>query len=695
MVNEYFDRSRQEQSPMNAPIRLESFLAGTWLAPAHYTNEIHDAVTGDVVALAGSSPADMSDVVRHARKAGAALRQLTFHQRAELLKKLAQHLTTHKEALYTLSYHSGATRADSWIDIEGGIGTLFVFASKGKRELPNAPWLIDGDVEALSREGTFIGRHAYVPRDGIAVQINAFNFPVWGMLEKLGPAILAACPVIVKPATATAYLAEACVRLMHSSGILPEGALQLICGPTGNLFDHLTGQDMVAFTGSLQTSTMLQAHPGLLRNAVKFSAERDSLNCSILGLDVTPDMPEFDLFVKEVAREMTAKAGQKCTAIRRVMVHEAMIAPVENALSNRLSKIVIGDPRLDATRMGALVSQAQRKDVREKVAALTGECDVVFGSPDNVDVVGADAQIGAFLSPLLLRAKNARSATRVHDVEAFGPVATLLPYRTTAEAAELANRGEGSLAGSLITADADVAREIIAGAGPYHGRMLILDRTCAKESTGHGSPMPHLIHGGPGRAGGCEELGGIRAVKHHMHRMALQGSPQMITKILGSWIRGAETHELEKHPFRYGLDELTIGQTLVSREREVTLADIEHFAHFTGDTFYAHMDEKAVEGHPFFPGRVAHGYLLLSFAAGLFVEPARGPVLANYGLDNLRFQKPVSPGDAIKVRLTVKSKARRNDEYGEVRWDVEISNAANETVATYDLLTMNAYGSDA
>jgi oxepin-CoA hydrolase / 3-oxo-5,6-dehydrosuberyl-CoA semialdehyde dehydrogenase len=679
---------------MTAPIRLESYLGGSWLSPSQYSSEIHDAVTGGVVALAGSTRADMADVLRHARKAGAELRKLTFHQRADLVKKLAQHLTTHKETLYALSYHSGATRADSWIDIDGGIGTLFVFASKGKRELPNTPWLIDGDVEALSREGTFIGRHAYVPRDGVSVQINAFNFPVWGMLEKLAPALLAACPVIVKPATATAYLAEACVRLMVTSGILPEGALQLICGPTGDLFDHLTGQDMVAFTGSLQTSTMLQAHPGILKNAVRFSAERDSLNCSILGLDVTPGSPEFEIFVKEVAREMTAKAGQKCTAIRRIMVPESMIEPVQQALAARLAKVAIGDPRLETTRMGALVSQGQRNDVRAKVANLASECELVFGSPDHVEVNGADAKAGAFLSPLLLRTRNPQTAARVHEVEAFGPVATLLPYRTTAEAAELANRGEGSLAGSLITTDADIAREIISSAGAYHGRMLILDRTCAKESTGHGSPMPHLVHGGPGRAGGCEELGGIRAVKHHMHRIALQGSPEMITKLLGSWIKGAAVSEQPKHPFRYGLDQLTIGQTFQSKVRVVTIEDIEHFAHFTGDTFYAHMDEKAVEGHPFFPGRVAHGYLLLSFAAGLFVEPARGPVLANYGLDNLRFQKPVSPGDAIKVRLTVKSKSRRNADFGEVRWDVEISNAANDTVATYDLLTMNAYGSE-
>jgi oxepin-CoA hydrolase / 3-oxo-5,6-dehydrosuberyl-CoA semialdehyde dehydrogenase len=672
--------------------RLQSFAGDRWHDAAGSLAEVASAVTGATVALVGNEGLDFRDMVRHAkRQGGAALQALTFHERATLLKKLAQHLTDHKETLYALSYDTGATRSDSWIDIEGGIGTLFVFASKGKRELPNERFLIDGDIEALSKTGSFIGRHAYLPRQGVLVQINAFNFPVWGMLEKLAPSILAGMPVIVKPATSTAYVAEAAVRLIIDSGILPPGALQFICGSTGDLFDHLDGQDMVAFTGSLGTSMKLQAHQAFIRNGVRYTAERDSLNCCILGHDATPDTPEFELFIKEVAREMTVKAGQKCTAIRRVIVPSALTDAVVGALSARLAKVRVGDPRLETTRMGALVSQAQRNDVRNQIARLKSEADIVFGNVDEVDVDGADAKAGAFIAPVLMLARNAAAAREVHATEAFGPAATILSYRDTAEAIDLARKGEGSLAGSLVTHDPEIAREVIFGAGAYHGRMLVLDRDCAKESTGHGSPMPHLIHGGPGRAGGGEELGGIRAVKHHMHRIALQGSPKVVASLLKSWVKGAPQITAEKHPFRYGLDDLAIGQTFVSKERVVTLADIEHFAEFTGDTFYAHMDEEAVKGHPFFPGRVAHGYLLLSFAAGLFVEPARGPVLANYGLDNLRFQKPVSPGDAIKVRLTVKSKQPRNADYGEVRWDVEITNGTGETVASYDLLTMNSY----
>ncbi|MGL5733257.1 MAG: phenylacetic acid degradation bifunctional protein PaaZ [Beijerinckiaceae bacterium] len=670
---------------------LQSYAQGHWFTGRGAKQTVASAVTGETVALVNSDGLDMASMLRHARtKGGPALRALTFHQRADMLKKIAQHLTAHKEEFYAISFDSGATRADSWIDIDGGIGTLFVMASKGKRELPNETFLLDGNFENLGKTGAFGGRHVYIPREGVAVHINAFNFPVWGMLEKLAPAILAGMPVIAKPATATAYVAEACARLMVTSGLLPDGAFQFIAGATHDLFDHLTGQDMVGFTGSLQTSTKLQAHPVILRNAVSFVAERDSLNGSILGSDVTPDDPEFQIFIKEVAREMTVKAGQKCTAIRRIIVPDHRQADVIAALSARLAEIRIGDPRLETTRMGALASQDQRRDVRQKIAALSVQSDIVFGNPDDVQVDGADAGKGAFLSPVLLRARDAETATAVHEVEAFGPVATVIGYRDVSQAITLARRGEGSLAGSLITNDAEIARAMVFGIGAFHGRLLILNRDCAKESTGHGSPMPHLVHGGPGRAGGGEELGGIRAVKHMMQRIAVQGSPAMLTSTLKSWIKGAPEVAQAEHPFRYKFDDLVLGQTFHSRERTVTLEDIEHFAHFTGDTFYAHMDEEAVQGHPFFPGRVAHGYLLLSFAAGLFVEPARGPVLANYGLDNLRFLKPVQPGEAIKVRLTAKSKSPRNAEYGEVRWDVEITNAAGEICATYDLLTMNA-----
>jgi oxepin-CoA hydrolase / 3-oxo-5,6-dehydrosuberyl-CoA semialdehyde dehydrogenase len=671
-------------------MQLQSHAEGHWVTGTGAPVEIPSAVTGETVALANSDGIDPAGMLAYARRLGGpALRKLTFHQRAELVKRLAQHLNMHKAQLQALSFATGATRNDSWIDIDGGIGTLFTFASKAKRELPNETFLIDGEVEGLSKTGSFIGQHAYLARDGVAIQINAFNFPVWGMLEKLAPALLAGMPVIAKPATTGAFLAEAAARMIVESGILPAGAFQFICGSVQDLFEHLTGQDMVGFTGSIETSVKLQAHPAVMKNAVAFTAERDSLNCSILGPDVTPDAPEFDLYIREVFREMTVKAGQKCTAIRRILVPEAMLEPVGAALAARLGALVIGDPAHEATRMGPLASRAQREDVRARVALLRQECEILFGDPTQVSVSGADAERGAFFSPILLRARGAGDA--VHSVEAFGPVATLLPYRDLDAAIALANRGEGSLVGSLVTHDPEVARQVIFGAGAYHGRMLVLDRDCAKESTGHGSPMPHLIHGGPGRAGGGEELGGMRAVKHHLRRVALQGSPAMISSLLKSWTKGAPEIVKPEHPFRHGFDELVPGQSFHSPERIVTLEDIEHFAAFTGDTFYAHMDAEAVKGHPFFPGRVAHGYLLLAFAAGLFVEPKRGPVLANYGLDSLRFLKPVEPGEAIKVRLTVKSKSPRNADYGEVRWDVEITNHADEAVATYQLLTMNAY----
>lgn len=673
------------------PAILESYAEGRFVRGTGAPVPIACAIDGTIVASATAEGLDMAGMLRHARgKGGPALRALTFHQRAELIKRLAQHLNAHKEALHALSYLTGATRNDGWIDIDGGIGTLFTFASKAKRELPNETFLIDGPVEALSKAGTFIGQHAYVPRAGALIAINAFNFPVWGMLEKLAPAILAAQPVIAKPATATAYLAAACAKLIVESGILPEGAFQFIAGSTGDLFNHLTGQDAVAFTGSAETSAHLQAHPTLLREAVRFTAERDSLNCAILGPDVTPEQAEFDIFIREVAREMSVKAGQKCTAIRRILVPEARAEAVSEALAKRLAGLAIGDPRLEGTRMGPLASLAQRADVQARVATLAAEAEIVFGSPEAPAIAGLDTARGAFLGPVLLRARDAARARACHDVEAFGPVATLLPYRDLDQAVDLARRGEGSLVGSVVTASADVARQVVFGAAAYHGRFLVLDATCAKESTGHGSPMPHLTHGGPGRAGGGEELGGMRAVKHAMQRVALQGSPATISALLQSWTPGAPEIEKPEHPFRHAFGELELGQSFHSKERMVSLEDIEHFAHFTGDTFYAHMDAEAVKGHPFFPGRVAHGYLLLAFAAGLFVEPLRGPVLANYGLDNLRFLKPVEPGEAIKVRLTVKSKSPRNAEYGEVRWDVEITNAANEPVARYELLTMNA-----
>lgn len=672
-------------------IRLNSFALGRWFAGRGDGAILASAIDGEPVAEITSAGLEPGAMLDHARRIGGpALRALTFHQRANLLKALAQALTARKDELYALSYLTGATKADSWIDIDGGIGTLFVFASKAKRELPNERFLIDGAVENLSKSGSFLGQHLYVPREGVACQINAFNFPVWGMLEKLGPSLLAGLPVIAKPASATAWLAEKAARIIIESGVLPEGAFQFIAGSTGDLFEHLGSQDSVAFTGSLGTSTALQAHPNILKNAVPFTAERDSLNCSILGPDAGPGSPEFDLFMKEVSREMCAKAGQKCTAIRRIIVPQGQMEAVASALSKRLASVTIGDPRLETTRMGPLASLAQRVDVRGQIARLAVECEIVSGDLEG-RVAGADSERGAYLAPVLLAARNARMAERPHDTEAFGPVATLLAYSDLEEAITIARKGDGSLAGSLITADADVARQVVFGAGAFHGRMLVLNAECAAESTGHGSPMPHLVHGGPGRAGGGEELGGMRAVKHQMQRVAVQGSPAMLTALTKSYIKGAPEPATDEHPFRIPFEGLEPGMSFHSKERVVTLEDIEHFAHFTGDTFYAHMDEEAVKGHPFFPGRVAHGYLLLSFAAGLFVEPRRGPVLANYGLDNLRFLKPVSPGEAIRVRLTVKSKSPRNEAYGEVRWDVEIMTGTGETAATYELLTMNAY----
>ncbi|MEM8988121.1 MAG: phenylacetic acid degradation bifunctional protein PaaZ [Pseudomonadota bacterium] len=670
---------------------MKNYAAGAWAEGRDGLVAIPSAVTGETVAETSSNGLDFKAMADYARTVGGpALRKLTFHERAYIVKDLATAIMERKEELYALNAHTGATRKDGWIDIEGGAGTLFSTSSKARRELPDDHLIIDGPPEQISKHGTFMGQHVYTSMRGVAIHINAFNFPVWGMLEKLGPALIAGMPAIVKPATATAYLAEACVRIMTETGRLPEGAVQLVVGSTGDLFEHLTSQDVVSFTGSAYTAQKLKNHPRVVSESVRFIAEQDSLNASVLGPDAGPDTPEFDLFIKEVVREMTVKAGQKCTAIRRAFVPEALLPAAEEALSARLSKITIGDPANDDVRMGALVSLAQREDVRAKVAELQSEADIVFGSPTEVDIVGDAAKDGAFISPILLRCNTPQSATKVHAVEAFGPVSTLMPYKDTDDAVDLCNRGEGSLVMSLFTHDRDVARDFVLGAGAYHGRMAIINRDSAKESTGHGSPLPVLVHGGPGRAGGGEEMGGVRGVKHYMQRTALQGSPDILTGASNRWMTGASVEGDAPHPFRYSFTDLEIGKTIETGSRVITLDDIEHFANFTGDTFYAHMDEAAAEANPFFPGRVAHGYLILSFAAGLFVDAAPGPVLANYGLESLRFLVPVSPGDEIKVRLTAKSKKKRNDEYGEVCWDVLVTNQNDETVATYDLLTMNA-----
>ena len=672
-------------------IDLHSFAAGRWVGPDPDARPIASAVTGETVARAGGR-LDFQAMIDHAVDVGGpALRAMTFHDRARMLKALALHLMERKEALYRLSHMAGSTRADCAIDVDGGFQTMLVYAAKGRREMPDGHTYLDGEMEMLSRSGTFVGQHVCVPKRGVAVHVNAFNFPVWGMLEKLAPTWLAGMPAIVKPATATAYVAEACFRMMMESDLVPDGAVQLVVGglssPGGDLLDRLGPQDVVSFTGSADTALKLRSNPNLLARSVPFIAEQDSLNASVLGPDATRDTPEFDLFVREVVREMTAKAGQKCTAIRRIMVPEGRMDEVAEAVSARLSATVIGDPADEATRMGALVSRAQRDDVLAVAEALRGEARLVHEQP-----LDAGLERGAFVSPMLFACDDPDAARAVHEREAFGPVSTLMPYRDAGHACRLLNRGQGSLVASIITHDAGFAREVAQGAAAWHGRIYVNDRVSMKESTGHGSPLPHMVHGGPGRAGGGEELGGIRGVMHYMARTALQGSPDMVSAIAGTWLPGARTREPEAHPFTRTFDELELGDTLRTASREVTLEDIEHFAAFTGDNFYAHMDEEAAAANPFFPGRVAHGYLILSFAAGLFVQPDPGPVLANTGLTDLAFQKPVVPGDGLRVSLTVRRKTRRTDEYGEVRWHVVVTNQDDEPVATYTLITMNAYG---
>jgi oxepin-CoA hydrolase/3-oxo-5,6-dehydrosuberyl-CoA semialdehyde dehydrogenase len=671
-------------------LNLLNYAQDGWYQASAGLAEVRSAINGELVATTGSQGLDFKAMLDHARTVGGpALRKLTFHERAWMLKDLANAIMARKEELYELNYQTGATRSDGWIDIEGGAGTLFSFSSKGRRELPNQRILTDGQMEPLSKGGTFVGQHVWTSLQGVAVHINAFNFPVWGMLEKLAPTILAGVPAIVKPASSTGYLAEAAFRIMIEAEVLPPGALQLIMGGVGDLFDHLTLQDVVSFTGSAQTAMKLQTHRVFARESVRFIAERDSLNASILGPDAAPGTPEFDLFVKEIYREMTAKAGQKCTAIRRAIAPKQHIDAVQEALSARLAKAVIGDPRHEGVTMGALASQAQLESVRNAVAELAKHARIVSGDPDQVDAKGDGVSGGAFMAPILLRSDDPWGAAAIHDVEAFGPVSTLMPYEDIDDAVALANRGLGSLVLSLFTNDPAAAETFVLGAGAYHGRMMIVDRTSASESTGHGSPLPVLVHGGPGRAGGGEEMGGIRGVTHYMQRTALQGGPELLSKIVKQWLPGAEKPTGDVHPFRLRIAELDVGYTLKTASRTVTLEDVEHFAHFTGDTFYAHMDDEAAKSSPIFEGRVAHGYLILSFAAGLFVEPALGPVLANTGLENLRFMTPLYPGDSMRVELTVKSKSVRDEEKGEVRWAVYVYNQRDEVVATYDLLTMN------
>jgi oxepin-CoA hydrolase / 3-oxo-5,6-dehydrosuberyl-CoA semialdehyde dehydrogenase len=680
-------------APGAEPRRLENFVIGEWAPGTGKMTELHHAVTGAKIAETSTGGVDFGGMVEYAKRVGGpALRTMTFHERALMLKAVAQYLMTRKDEFYVVSAATGATKQDSWVDIEGGIGTFFAYASRGRREFPNERFYIDGPTEMLSKGGSFVGRHICVPLEGVAVHINAFNFPVWGMLEKLAPTLLAGVPAVVKPATVTSYLTETVFRAMIESGLFPKGAVQLLCGSAGDLLDHLDGQSAVAFTGSASTGKMLKTSPAIVEHNVRFNMEADSLNYCMLGPDAAPGTPEFDLFIKEVVREMTTKAGQKCTAIRRTIVPDGMLGDVMTALKKRLEGIVVGDPAAEGVRMGPLAGRGQVGEVRRNADAIARSAELVFGNADDFNVVGADRMRGAFFPALLFYAKDPFGASEPHDVEAFGPVNTVMPYKTVDDAIELAKRGKGSLVGSLFTADDRVARDVALGTAAYHGRLVLLNRESAKESTGHGSPLPHLVHGGPGRAGGGEEMGGVRGVLHYMQRTALQGSPTTLMHVTNEYTTGAARTTDRVHPFRKYFDELNVGDALITARRTVTEADIVNFAGVSGDYFYAHMDEIAAR-ESIFEKRVAHGYFVLSAAAGLFVDGAPGPVLANYGLESLRFVKPVYPGDTIQATLTVKQKTAKEPREGQVpqgvvAWDVEVKNQNAELVAVYTILTL-------
>lgn len=672
---------------------LQNYACGQWVSGSEEGQVLRNAISGEAVAQASSKGLDFALMLNYARSTGGShLRKMTFHERGRMLKAMAMHLSAKKEDFYALSWATGATRVDSWIDIEGGIGNLFAYSSL-RRQFPDQPFCTDGDVAKLSKNGTFIGHHICVPKEGVAIHINAFNFPVWGMLEKIAVNLMAGVPAVVKPATLTSFLTEAVVREMIASGIFPDGALQLICGSANGILDHVTNQDVVTFTGSASTGKLLKSHPKILEESVPFNMEADSLNCMVLGRDAVPGTAEFDLFVKEVHREMTVKAGQKCTAVRRILVPDNLMEDVQIALGKRLASTVVGDPQVEGVRMGALASKGQVEEVREKVRQLLNQQELIYGSLDAVELVGAEQDRGAFISPILMLNKKPFSHTDCHHVEPFGPVSTLMPYTSDEEAVELSRMGKGSLVTSIVTADDTIARNYVLGAASMHGRILVLNAECAKESTGHGSPMPMLVHGGPGRAGGGEEMGGKRGVFHYLQRVAIQGSPTTITRITGVYQSGAAQVEHDRHPFKKHFEELEIGETLVTARHTVSEADIHNFANVSGDNFYAHMDATSLDG-TIFTQRVAHGYFVLSKAAGLFVDAKKGPVLLNYGLDECRFTKPVYPGMTIGVKLTVKEKVdteKRTPEdiaKGIVKWLVDVVDETGETVAIATILTM-------
>jgi oxepin-CoA hydrolase/3-oxo-5,6-dehydrosuberyl-CoA semialdehyde dehydrogenase len=675
-------------------VTLENYILGSWIKGDGDGQQLYHAVTGEAIARASTKGLDFASVLDYARtKGNPALRKMSFHERGVMLRALALHLREHLDAFYRISYQTGATKADSWVDIEGGIGNLFSYASL-RRKFPDTPYCLDGENHPLGKANTFMGHHLLIPKEGVAVHINAFNFPVWGMLEKIAVNLLAGVPAVVKPATVTSFLTEAVVKEIVASGILPDGALQLLCGSAGDLLDHVGSQDVVTFTGSASTGLMLKSGKRILQENVPFTMEADSLNCIVLGEDVKPGMPEWDLFIKEVRKEMTTKCGQKCTAIRRIFVPENKLEDVQIALGKALAQTTIGNPLNEKVRMGSLAGETQRKEVKEQIQKLLASSQIIYGSLDSVELIDADAQKGAFISPVLLLNEQPLSSKEVHEVEAFGPVSTLMPYTSTAEAVALAKMGKGSLVSSIVTADKNIAKEYVLGAGMYHGRILILNEACAKESTGHGSPLPLLVHGGPGRAGGGEEMGGVRGVKHYMQRVAIQGSPDMITAVSNVFQPGATGNTDRIHPFKKYFEELGIGDQLITAKRLITTEDIDRFADLSGDHFYAHLTKTDFAG-TMFDRQVAHGYFIISAAAGLFVDSyEKNPVLLNYGIDELRFTKPVYPGAEIHIRFTCKEKISQEQKEpadipkGIVKWLVEIIDETAEIVGVATILTM-------
>jgi oxepin-CoA hydrolase / 3-oxo-5,6-dehydrosuberyl-CoA semialdehyde dehydrogenase len=671
----------------------ENYALGNWTKGDGEGTPLFNAITAKEIGRASSKGLDFSEMMSYARKVGGSkLRKMTFQERGLMLKALALHLHSIKNKFYALSAKTGATKVDSWIDIEGGIGNIFANASL-RKNFPDLPYHVDGDMAPLSKKGTFIGHHIMTPREGVAIHINAFNFPIWGMLEKIAVNLMAGVPAIVKPATITCFLTEMMVREIVDSKILPEGSLQLICGSARGIIDNVETGDIVTFTGSASTGMMLKANPRLIEKAVSFNMEADSLNCSVLGEDAVPGTAEFDLFIKEVQREMTVKSGQKCTAVRRIIVPEKLVEDVQIALGKRLAKITIGDPSVEGVRMGSLAGDEQKKEVTEKVQQLAKTQEIVFGSLEEFEVTGADKNKGAFISPFLFLNDDPFNKTDCHNLEAFGPVSTILPYKTIEEAIELARMGKGSLVCSIITNDMKIAEQFVLGAASMHGRILVLNEACSKESTGHGSPMPLLTHGGPGRAGGGEEMGGVRGIKHYLQRTAIQGHPTTITALTKQYQVGSAQNTEGPHVFRKHFEGIEIGDTVITDTHLVTLDNINDFAELSGDKFYAHMDENSLDG-TIFTERVAHGYFIMSKAAGLFVDPEKGPVLLNYGIDECRFTKPVYPGMTVGVRFTAKEKIsqekREDDDIakGIVKFLVDVYDEEGETVMLATILTM-------